>query len=320
MRNLYAISRASSDHDGLGGRRKRARRRALTVLWRMPRAAAALFIMLAASPLPASSEPRVVTVKTPATDTIALGEPANASEPSAADVIPDAARQDLPSDDTARAIVRSYETAAIGSELNARITYLPAREGDRFRKGDLLVAFDCRRIEAERDAAGAAMKAADASYQNQKRLLDYKSAGTATVEQALHQYEKSKAEFRSLEVRAESCRIVAPFDGRVTAKAAQVHEIAQPNQELVRIINESKIELVLMVPSAWLPRIGADTVFSVDIDETGERHIARVLQTTGQIDPVSQSVRLIAELTEPAPAVLPGMSGTATFAARSASK
>ena len=46
--------------------------------------------------------------------------------------------------------------------------------------------------------------------------------------------------------------IRAPFDGRVTEKVAQVHEVAQPNQPLIQIINESKLELVLMVPSAWL--------------------------------------------------------------------
>lgn len=305
MRKLYSINQTPVRRTGRS---------------RFAGVSAAAVFALALIGLPAASEPRVVSVKPPAADTVALGDPALDAGASTAGrgMNLDDARQDLPSEDTARAIVRSYETAAIGSELNARITYLPAREGDRFRKGDLLVSFDCRRIEAERDAAGAAMKAADATYQNQKRLLDYKSAGTAAVEQALHQYEKSKAEFRSLEVRAESCRIIAPFDGRVTAKAAQVHEIAQPNQELIRIINESKLELVLMVPSAWLPRIGADTTFSVEIDETRQRHIARVLQTTGQIDPVSQSVRLIAELTAPSPAVLPGMSGTATFAARSA--
>ncbi len=75
-----------------------------------------------------------------------------------------------------------------------------------------------------------------------------------------------------------------------------------------------------MVPSAWLGRMTAGTSFLVKIDESGETHEARIVQSTGLIDPVSQSARLIAEIVNPAPSVLPGMSGTAVFARREVSK
>jgi multidrug efflux pump subunit AcrA (membrane-fusion protein) len=130
------------------------------------------------------------------------------------------------------------------------------------------------------------------------------------VEQALHQYEKAQAEQRLYAVKLESCRILAPFDGVVTEKVAQMHEVAQPNQPLIKIINQSRVELVMMVPSAWLPRLSG-AAFPVKIDETGLVHQARVLQSTGLIDPVSQTSRVIAELTGPAHDVLPGMSGVA---------
>ena len=64
-------------------------------------------------------------------------------------------RTGVASGDSVRVIVRSYETAAIGAEINARITRLPEREGDRFRKGDVIVEFDCRRQRAALAAAEA---------------------------------------------------------------------------------------------------------------------------------------------------------------------
>lgn len=216
----------------------------------------------------------------------------------------------LPESDSIRVIVRSFETAAIASEVNARITYLPAREGDAFRKGDVLVEFDCRRAIAEHDAAQANMRELQAAYQSQLKLLEYKSTGTVAVEQALHQFEKAQAELRLYAVKLESCRILAPFDGVVTEKVAQMHEIAQPNQPLIKILNQNRVEIVMMVPSAWLPRITGAT-FPVKIDETGQVHQARVLQSTGLIDPVSQTSRVIAELVGSGQNVLPGMSGVA---------
>jgi membrane fusion protein, multidrug efflux system len=224
------------------------------------------------------------------------------------------------SGDTVRVVVRSYETASIGAELNARITHLPRREGDRFQKGDLIVEFDCRKINAEHQGAVASYKAHLASYENQRQMQRYKAAGGLSVDQARFEMEKAEADVLGLDARRASCKIFAPFDGRVIEKAAQVHEIAQPNQPIIKIINESKLELVLMVPSGWLARVAEGTAFQVRIDESGEVHDARIVQSTGLIDPVSQSARLIAELVKPAATVVPGMSGSAVFPRRKDTK
>lgn len=218
--------------------------------------------------------------------------------------------QAIAADSKVRVIVRSFETAAIGAEINARITYLPTREGDGFRKGDVLVQFDCSKIVAERDAAVAVFKAHRAAYENQRQLMHYKAAGSLAVDQARFEMEKAEAEVRGFEAKRSGCTVFAPFDGRVSEKASQVHEIAQPNQPIIKIVNEGRLELVMMVPSSALARYATGTRFDVIIDETGEKHEARVVQSTGLIDPISQSVRLIAEMTRPASTVLPGMSGT----------
>jgi membrane fusion protein, multidrug efflux system len=213
----------------------------------------------------------------------------------------------------ARFLVRSYETAAIGAELNAKITRLPEREGDRFRKGDVIVEFDCRKINVEHRAAIAVFNIHKANFENQRQMLIYHAVGTLAVDQARFEMEKASADVDGLEVKRLSCKVYAPFDGRVTEKAAQVHEIAQANQPLIRILNESKLELVLLVPSAWISRVADKSNFSIKIDETGEMHQARIIQSTGLIDPVSQSTRFIAEILPPSSTVLPGMSGTALF-------
>jgi membrane fusion protein, multidrug efflux system len=213
-----------------------------------------------------------------------------------------------------RVVVRSYETAALSAEINARITVLPKREGDRFKKGDVIIEFDCRKIIAEHDGASASLRGHQSVLENQQQLLRYKAAGSLAVNQAQHELEKAKAEVRGLEAKRSGCQITAPFDGRVTEKSAQVHEIAQPNQPILKIINEGKMELVMMVPSNLLSKVAGGTRFRVKLDENGDLHEARIVQSTGLIDPVSQSARMIAELIDAPSNVIPGMSGTAMFA------
>ncbi len=219
---------------------------------------------------------------------------------------------------TVRAVFRAIETASISTELTEKIIYLPEREGDRFRKGDLIVGFDCRKIIAEHDASVAAYNSNRAAHEAQLQMLRYNAAGELSVDQSKFEMQKAEAEARGLEVRRSGCSIYAPFAGRVVEKAAKMYEIPQPNQPLIKIINDSHLELILMVPSSWLSDISGGTIFKVKIDENGETHDARVIQSTGVIDPVSQSARLIAELVEPSATVMPGMSGSAEFTRKEA--
>lgn len=212
-----------------------------------------------------------------------------------------------------RVVVRSYETASISAEVNARITQFPPREGTRFREGDTLVAFDCTRIAAEHDAAIAMANAQKVTYANQALMLRYRAAGSQAVDKSRYELEKYRADERGLAAKRKTCSILAPFDGRVVEKIAQLHEVAQPNQPLLKIVNELKLEMVLMVPSHWLSKLVERTTFRVTLDESKEAFEARIVNATGLIDPVSQSARLIAEFVAPSATIVPGMSGTASF-------
>jgi membrane fusion protein, multidrug efflux system len=212
-----------------------------------------------------------------------------------------------------RAVVRSVQNVTIGSELNARITKMPFRDGDSFEKGDVLVEFDCARTNAEFDAAVAINSGHQLAYENIKRLQQYEAAGSFAVDQAKFEMQKSKADVAGLEAKRATCIITAPFRGRVVEKMAQSHEVSQANQPLLKIVEGTSQELVLMVPSNWLAVAGIGHQFSVVLDETGQTYKAKVTQVGGAIDPISQSVRMIGELVAPSIGVAPGMSGTASF-------
>jgi membrane fusion protein, multidrug efflux system len=213
-----------------------------------------------------------------------------------------------------RGIIRASETATLSAELNARILSIPFRDGDRFMAGDVLVSFDCERLDAEYAAGLAAEGGHRLAYESQARLNQYKAAGSTSVEQAKFELQKASAEAGALKARLAACKIVAPFAGRVIERTANAHEIAQPNQPLLKIIDDSHLELVLMVPSSWLGTLHKDAKFAFKVDETGKSYAAVVARIGGAIEPVSQSVRMIGEVSAPDALLLPGMSGAADFA------
>jgi len=212
-----------------------------------------------------------------------------------------------------RVVVHADQHVTLGAEINAKIIKIHFKDGERFRAGMPLVDLDCARTDADMAAATAAYRSHKSIYDNNVAMKRFKAVGSMAVSQAKFEMEKAEADLKSLVARRSACTIAAPFDGRVVEKMVQNFEVVAPNQPLIKIVDESKPELDLIVPSKWLSWIASGTRFKVQIDETGETYQATISQIGGAVDPVSQTVRLMAEIEQPGEKILPGMSGTAKF-------
>lgn len=213
-----------------------------------------------------------------------------------------------------RVVVHANQRVTLGAEINAKVLKIHFKDGERFRAGMPLIELDCARTDADMASATAAYRSHKSVYENNVAMKRFKAVGSMAVTQAKFEMEKAEADVKSLAARRSACTIAAPFDGRVVEKMAQNFEVVAPNQPLIKIVDESKPELDLIVPSKWLSWIESGTKFKVQIDETGETYQAAISQVGGAVDPVSQTVRLMAEIERPGAKILSGMSGTAKFA------
>lgn len=217
------------------------------------------------------------------------------------------------SDRTARGVIRPVAQAAISVDLAASVRSIAFREGEMFAKGDVLVAFDCRRQDAERRAAEATLRELKTVATGAAYLARHKAAGAQDVEVAAARVEKMEAEIEALGIRLEQCRIVAPFAGRVVELGINAHETPQAARPFLRIQEEGRLEVELIVPSSWLRWLSPKAAFSFTVEETARVVEGRLTRTGAAVDPVSQSIKVFGELTEVGPGVLAGMSGTAAF-------
>lgn len=225
---------------------------------------------------------------------------------------PTATQPPLPGE-AVRGVVRARNTAVLSSRLSALITRMPFQAGQNFRKGDLLVAFDCERQRAEARAAVAAHRAHQKTYEVQRELEAHNAIGKMEVDVTRSQVDKAAADVAALEAGLRECNVYAPYAGRVVETVAQEHETAGQGQPLLRIQGADDLELQLIVPSMWMSWLRSGTSFTFKIDETGESVSAAVLRVGAAVDPVSQTVKVTAKLPGGRAQVLPGMSGTADF-------
>ncbi|MBI3898152.1 MAG: HlyD family secretion protein [Gammaproteobacteria bacterium] len=71
------------------------------------------------------------------------------------------------------------------------------------------------------------------------------------------------------------------------------------------------------LPSKWLAWLKVGSRFNVNVDKLGRGYRARVVRLGARIDPVSQSISLVAQVNGENPELLPGMSGWRRLRVRS---
>src|SRR5690606_18918172 len=121
----------------------------------------------------------------------------------------------------------------------------------------------------------------------------------ATVKNALYQ------------ARLKDCDIRAEFDGRVTNRLANPGEYTRTDRVLLEVASNETLQAEFLIPSKWLRWINIGAPVSVTIAETERTYTAKITRIHGEVDPVSQSIQIIAALDSYQDPLLPGMSGRA---------
>lgn len=216
--------------------------------------------------------------------------------------------------DNVRGLIKPVEKAVVSSEIAAKIKSIPFKSGDSFKKGDLLVSFDCSFYRADMASADATYKSKQKVYENNKQLLALNAMSEIDVEISKSEVEVARAERTMRTIRVNQCKIKAPYSGRVIEVAVNEHETIPSDKEILSILNDKDLEIELIVPSNWLNWLTVGESFSFQIDETGKTLDAKVSKMGAVVDPVSQTIKLIGTFNDKQlDGVLSGMSGTAQF-------
>ncbi len=192
----------------------------------------------------------------------------------------------------AQLMPRRYVTLA--AEIGAKISQLPVAEGGNFRAGQTLVNFDCAIPAAQMQRAQAALDIAEKTLAGNRRLAELKSIGQMELDVSAAEVAKARAEVSANQALLSKCKIAAPFAGRIAEQKVREQQFVQPGQALLDIIDDSVLELEFIAPSQWLSWIKIGSRLSVKIDETGRTYPIAIQRIGARVDPVSQSIKLVA--------------------------
>jgi RND family efflux transporter MFP subunit len=208
-----------------------------------------------------------------------------------------------------RAQIVSLHTATLSSEMAGRIDSVATRVGDHFRKGDVLVTFDCTVPRAQLARAQAVVTQMARTFEINRRAVEQRSTGQLELDIAAADVLKAKADLTVAEAVASKCTIAAPFAGVTVEQKAQEFEYATPGQPMLDVLDDRALEVELSAPSRWLGSLKPGAPFQVKIDDTGKTYSGQITRIGGRVEPASQSVRAIGAITGDLSGLMAGMSG-----------
>lgn len=177
---------------------------------------------------------------------------------------------------TIRGVVKATAQATLASQVQGRISQLPFKEGQHFKKGALLVGLDCSKYEAELASARAEHRGKTKTYENNVRLSEHQAVGQLELEVSQAESEKASAAVEAAQVNVDGCTIFAPFPGRIVKTIVNEHENVFPNDQLISLLDDSLLEIELIVPSRSLLWLRVGTAFKYAIDEMDRSYSAVV--------------------------------------------
>ncbi len=226
----------------------------------------------------------------------------------------------LAADSTARVMnvrgqLRPSEYTSLAAGVAKIVLDSPLKAGSSFKKGDVLVHFDCREESAEKEIIEAKLATAKSQLDVYSKLDALENVSKMELEVGRAQVIINTGELKKVDAMLDKCDIRAPFAGNVTEKMVQPFQFATLGEPLLRIVNPKSLEVEAILPSSALAWIKKGASFTLKLDETGEVVTAVVDRLVGEVDPVSQTLRIFGRLQSDSPSLLPGMSGNLDFGA-----
>jgi RND family efflux transporter MFP subunit len=185
--------------------------------------------------------------------------------------------------------VQAKLQATIEAKVAGRIEEMPVTLGQTVKRGDLLVKLDVREIAARRDQARAALEQAERDFKRISALLAQQAVTPSEFDAAQARHDGAKAAVAEAESLLAYARVVAPFDGVVTRKLAEVGDLALPGKPLLEMENPAALQFVADVPDAISDHVQPGARLPVKIGSRSEPIAGEVSEIAPAADPVNRT-------------------------------
>ncbi len=204
--------------------------------------------------------------------------------------------------------LKSRQGVMLRPETSGRIARLGFTDGQRVRRGQVLVQLDDSLQQAQFQQAQAQASIARTNLQRSRELLAQNFVSQSAVDQNAAVLQVAESQVALAQAQVARMKVLAPFDGTVGIRAVQLGDYVKDGADLVGIEDLSALHVEFTLPERFVARVRAGQPIELSLDALpGMLFPGRIDALDSQVDPNGRALRVRAAVDNRGALLKPGM-------------
>ncbi len=204
--------------------------------------------------------------------------------------------------------LKSNQGVMLRPEVSGRVSKLGFADGQRVRRGQLLVQLDDTLQVAQLKQSEAQASIARTNLQRSRELLGQGFVSQSAVDQNAASLEVAEAQVALSRAQLARLKVLAPFDGTAGLRLVDVGDYIKDGADIVNIEDLSSLKVQFSVPERTVDRLRPGQPVELAVDALpGRSFKGRVQAVDSQVDANGRALQVVAQVENPGALLKPGM-------------
>ncbi len=154
----------------------------------------------------------------------------------------------------------------VNSEMQGKIISISFEEGDRIRKGQVLMQLDKSMLELQLQALDVKIEGLNTDIQRFRALVAADAIQAVKLEKAELGLKASNAQRATILEQLKKTTVYAPFSGVVVKKMAEIGSFAAPGRPLLLMSDIGHLKFTVNVPESELAQFKLKKTYPISVD------------------------------------------------------
>ena len=179
--------------------------------------------------------------------------------------------------------LRSRQGVMLRPEVGGRVKQIFFNDGQRVRKGQLMVQFDDQLPQAQLAQARAELSIAEANHKRNQELVAQNFISQRSLDESSAGLEVSRAKLSLAQATLQRLQVLAPFDGITGLKQINVGDYLKDGADMVNVEDIDAVLLDFRLPERFQAKIRAGQKAQLSVDALPGRPFSAIIQA---VDPL----------------------------------
>ena len=202
--------------------------------------------------------------------------------------------------------ILANESIALRSEISGKVEKIYFKEGQRVKKGDLILSINDDEIVAQVERLKYTQKLNESIEYRQRQLLEKEAISREEYDIALTTMKTTESDLKEREARMAKHKIRAPFDGIIGLRQVSEGSYISPSDLVANLYSINPIKIEFSVPGKYSSEIHkGDTIFFT-LEISNDQFMGVVYAFEPRVDPTTRTIKIRAISQNDEGLLLPG--------------